>query len=88
MIALNNQSLIDLAIQTAGSAAAAYNIAAANGLSVTDDLAAGVELAGVDVVNKAVADYFKNRGLKPATKTETSDTTDRIFFEEMPLEFF
>lgn len=67
MKSLNGQSLIDLAIQTAGSAAAAYELAVANGLSVTDDLTPGAELKSVDVFEQKVLTYFVNKNITPAT---------------------
>jgi hypothetical protein len=64
---LNNQSLFDVAIQHAGAPEAAFELAAKNGLSITDELATGSLLAGVDVVNKVVANYYSTRKLQPAT---------------------
>jgi hypothetical protein len=66
---LNNQSLFDIAIQEFGSAEAAFDIALANNLSVTDELSAGqvLKLGKTDFQNRQIADYYRNRGLKPAT---------------------
>ena len=66
-IVLDGQSLVDIATQYCGSADAAYDIALLNGLTVTDDLTPGLELKLPSVVNKKIADYYKNKGLQPAT---------------------
>lgn len=65
MKALSGQSLLDLAIQSSGSASAAFALAVANGISLTGEPAG--ELTAVDVANKAVADYYAARNLMPAT---------------------
>jgi hypothetical protein len=43
IIVLNNQSLLDLAIQHFGDATAAFDIALANDLSITDEIVAGAK---------------------------------------------
>ncbi|MDR1984972.1 MAG: hypothetical protein LBQ28_09145 [Prevotellaceae bacterium] len=70
-IALNNQSLLDIAIQELGSAEAAFDIAKANNISITDDLQAGQilqipQLSG-DYVRKQTVNYYKVNEIKPAT---------------------
>lgn len=88
MKALNEQSIIDLAIQTAGSVEAAFDLAKKNGLSLTDELTAGQELAAVDVVSKPVASYFNQKEIKPATRPIKFQRPDaRFWFDEMPIEF-
>lgn len=88
MKALNGQSLIDLAIQTAGSAEAAYDLVVANGFSVTDEIAPGTELKEVDILNKNVSGYFTHKNLKPATAaTKFQTPQNRFWFIEMPIEF-
>jgi hypothetical protein len=67
MIVLEHQSIFDLAVICAGSAEAAYELAVANGLSVTDDLVTGETLNQASVLNADVAAYYKNKGLQPAT---------------------
>jgi hypothetical protein len=68
---LNNQSLFDIAIQTLGSAEAAFCIAAANNMSVTDDLQAGrilqIPQQANDYVKKQTVEYYKINDIKPAT---------------------
>lgn len=71
MIVLSGQSLIDVAIQCCGSAEAAYDIAVLNGLSITDDLTAGLELTIPAAVNSSIVSYYTQKGIKPATGITT-----------------
>jgi hypothetical protein len=66
-IVLDNQDLLDVAVEYCGSADAAYDIALLNDLTVTDDLTPGIELKLPSVVNKKIASYYKTKGLEPAT---------------------
>jgi len=63
------QNILDLAIQYCGDASAAFEIALLNGFSLTDDLAADKVLELPAEVDIAIANYFKNNGLVPATGT-------------------
>jgi hypothetical protein len=86
--ALQNQSLFDLAIQYAGSSEAAFALAVANNLSVTDDLQPGQQLREAGVINKSIADYYAGRQLKPATAVVPErELRLRYFDTEFPLEF-
>jgi hypothetical protein len=69
MIALVNQSLLDIAVQESGSVLAAFDWAIANGISITDDLVPGQKLVyGVSVFeNDDILNYFKNRNQLVAT---------------------
>ncbi len=77
--ALNNQSLFDIAIQEYGTIEAVFDLAMANGLSVTDTLTAGqvLNVPEVDpaVVQPEIVDYYRRHGIRPATgETEVADT--------------
>jgi len=88
MKVLQGQTLIDIAIQELGSAEGAFELAVLNGLSVTDDLDPGRELQLPAVVNRSIAEYYANKGIKPATSESTVVTEVlRVFFEELPIEF-
>ena len=92
MKTLESQSIIDIAIQQSGTAEAAYEIAAQNGLSITDEPMPGIGLSVPAVaINKPVATYYSNKGIKPATAStdEMDDVSDleRVFFPELPVEF-
>lgn len=68
---LSGQSVLDLAVQTAGSVESAFQLAVTNGISVTDSLAVGREVISVSAANKPVYDYYQNHQLKPSTGTIT-----------------
>ncbi len=75
VIVLNNQSLIDVAIQHTGTIENAFKIAVANGLSLTDDLEPGAQLiipADVEMNNDVVS-YFSAKGIQPATGLTEND---------------
>ena len=69
-----NQSLFDVAIQRLGSTEAVFELALLNGLSITDELAAGNVINLPEAWNKSVADYFKNKNLVPATFQESASS--------------
>jgi len=88
MKALSGQTLFDIAIQSCGSAQAAFKLAVLNGMSVTDDLVPGQELIMPDVVNNSISSYYDNKSLTPATASNEQITeVSRVFFEELPIEF-
>ena len=71
-IVLHNQTLLDLSVQHYGSAECAFDLALANDLPLDVELAAGQELKPVRTFiyaqpNRQIADYYANKGLKPAT---------------------
>jgi hypothetical protein len=84
---LNGQSLFDVAVRTAGSAEAALAIAAANDLSVTDALPAGMALAVPEVVNKQVADYYRVNAIAPATDYIGDDLGEGVEYWEIEENF-
>jgi hypothetical protein len=61
------QSLFDIAIQHCGSAEAAFDLAVLNGVSLTDDISAGIELELPPVVNKNTVNYYANKSISPCT---------------------
>jgi len=62
----NGQSVFDIAIQCCGSIESALEIAAVNGISITDTIVAR-ELQTPEMVSKKVADYYAINALQPAT---------------------
>lgn len=84
-----NQSLFDIAIQQCGSVEAVFAIAELNGLSITDALESGVllEIPEWVVVDKPITDYYKAKGLRPATDLIKDIDLGRIFGLEFPKEF-
>lgn len=67
----DNQTFFDLAVQYAGDAAAAYDIARLAGLSVTDTPPRHVEIP--ETPNAIVADYFSRKNMVPATFITDAD---------------
>ena len=86
-VVLNNQSLLDIAIQYRGTATAAFEIATANDLSPTDDLKTGQVLVIPDTVfyNRDMADYYQEKGILPATgvKDDFMEDLDDLGIGEM-----
>jgi len=66
---LHNQSLFDISIQVYGSIAYVFDLALANGLSITSDLVPGqqIEVPEIDVESTSIRDYYAANGIKPAT---------------------
>ncbi len=69
MIVIENQSLLDVAVQDDGSVLAAFEWTLVNGLSITDDLTPGQQLVAPNSLfrNTNVANYFKGRNQMIAT---------------------
>jgi hypothetical protein len=67
-----NQSIIDIAIQYAGSCDAAFGIASANGIGLTDVLVPGQSLVIPTVIEAGVAERLRLANISPAYyETET-----------------
>lgn len=66
---LNDQSLLDIAIQHTGSAQNAFLIAKENSLSVSAYLVAGYELMIPEGVafNRDILEYYRVKNVRPAT---------------------
>lgn len=69
IMVLHNQSLLDLAIQHTGNVFNAFDIAVANGFSVSDSLVPGSKLMIPDSVKveKEILNYYTAKSIKPAT---------------------
>ncbi|GLB51697.1 hypothetical protein NBRC110019_07360 [Neptunitalea chrysea] len=69
---INNQSVLDLAIEMHGSVEQAMQLAIKNGISLTEVLNPGMQINdadNTDFENKDVAKYFKKKKQKIATAT-------------------
>jgi len=64
---LENQSLLDISVQTSGDIYAAIELAIANDKSITDSFDAGAELIPAEIYNTEIVNYYNNRRLTPAT---------------------
>lgn len=77
---LEGQSLLDIAVQTAGSVEAAIEMATVNAVSVSDDLSVNEPMRPVDVQSKSIVGYYDSRGIKPATAvTDKGQIFEDIF---------
>jgi len=85
--ALSGQSLFDLALQSSGSVEAAFELALMNSIGITDDIVPGINLTVASVVNKQIADYYKNKGITPATYSVTESGIGGIEYWEIETEF-
>lgn len=83
------QTLADIAIQVYGDLRAVSDIASANSISVTDDLAPGSTLECPETVyDKYVQDYVVANGISPATAIEHDEALDTgIFTDEFTDEY-
>jgi len=64
-----HQTLLDVAIEHAGSTEALFTLAFINGFSLTDDVTPGKELLLPDIVDFKSQQYFQNSIYKPTTTT-------------------
>lgn len=87
MIVRNQQSFFDIAIAACGDATAAFALAVANGLSITDDLLTGADLVLSAVVNQDVVNYYSNNNIVPATGINELALTDGIEFWYVEYDF-
>lgn len=69
IIALQNQSVFDIALQYYGTIEAVFDIAELNDLSITSNLQPGsvVKIPPIDYGYKEVANYYNNNKIEPAT---------------------
>ena len=79
---LHNQTLLDIAIQQYGSATMAINLAIENNLSLTEVNEVGTPLIAPlkDNETRLIAEYFQNKGLKPATAINDLDVVIPVDF--------
>lgn len=64
----DRQSLLDIAVQTSGGFEAAFDLAAANDVSVSEPLEAGAQLETAPVADKMVLERYTARQIRPATE--------------------
>lgn len=83
------QTLLDIAVQEYGTIEAAFMLAKANDLSITDTLQAGQEIEIPEKVYDAeLADYCQRNGICPATSETASNAIRlRIFTEQFTEQF-
>lgn len=65
---LNNQNLLDIALQEFGDAKAAYGLALRNGVNITDDVVGKeINIATDDYSDITILNFYKEKSIKPAT---------------------
>lgn len=67
IVPADRQSLLDIAVQTSGSVEAAFDIAAANDVSMSEPLAEA-QLETAPVADKMVLERYTARQIRPATE--------------------
>lgn len=80
IVALHNQSFLDISIQHTGSVYNAFAIAAANGMAVSENLVPGNNYTIPDTVKNDtdIQNYFWTKSIKPATSfTDLENITER-----------
>lgn len=68
------QSLLDVGVQHAGGAEAAFDFALLNGLSLTDDLEPAALLDAAPTFSRPIRDRYATDRLEPATSLAASGT--------------
>ena len=66
---LYNQSLLDIAVQSNGTALSVFEIAIKNGISITDELVPGQNIAlfESEIIDREIVDYFAAKKMTVAT---------------------
>ncbi|MDR2806266.1 MAG: hypothetical protein LBB85_11660 [Dysgonamonadaceae bacterium] len=86
--ALDNQSLLDIAVQTGGSIEVIFELCVLNDLSVTDRLTIGQELVEATPVHRDIVAYYSARDIRPATEIrEEDERREGIEFWAIETEF-
>lgn len=66
MIVQQGQNMMDLAVQHSGDCTALFAFAMKNGISVTEEIASGMDLIVPEVINIGVVKYFSDKTIIPA----------------------
>lgn len=87
----SGQSLLDMSVEHSGGMEGAFRLAAANGMSLTDDPVVGDKLKPSSVVDDKVAVTFGNMVHKPASgltgEDLALDDNIRVFDDTFDLAF-
>jgi len=79
---LSGQSIVDVALMTCGTAEAAYDIALANNVDITDNVEGKLLVIPLEVEkNKKTVEYYTINEIKPATYFTDTQTYIEIFDE-------
>jgi len=91
-LALERQSLLDIAIKETGSITSIFDFAIINGFGITDDIVPGsaIEIPIIDYGFKGVVDYYRQNRITPATTIDEATLPARdkgIGFWQIGLTF-
>ncbi len=78
MIVGSRQSIFDIALQQCGTLEAAFEIAAMNDCSLTDDLTTGDDMAVPQASNDAVVKQYAVNNILPATGITQDEINDMM----------
>lgn len=90
---LHNQSLLDVSLQHTGKVENAFDIAVANGISITDDLivGGGLNVSHDTTKNNDILNYYTAKNIQPATaitqKFEMDMTMEGIDYWAIQYDF-
>lgn len=80
---LQRQSLLDIALQETGTIEAAFDIAVANGISITDYVPGTIlTIPDTAPVNEQILAYYKTNFISPATSEEFKITSSGLYVDE------
>jgi len=83
----SRQCLLDVAMQYAGNAEAAFDVALLNNIALTDQLPAGNNLLPIKPVNKEVVQLMATENHKPATAVDMMAQQEGIGFWRIKIDF-
>ena len=78
----SRQSLFDIALQHCGIMEAAFDIAQANGISLTDDLTTGQTLTLPEPTDTSMVQHYTTNNIQPATAITNSEINDLLAIGE------
>ena len=81
-----HQTLLDFATQNSGAADSTVDTALLNGVGITEDMPAGMELQTGDVINARNVASIQNKGLEFATK-DNAEIKQGIGFWRIGIDF-
>jgi len=77
---LEDQSYLDLTIQTGGGLESAFDLAVRNNISITDIPKVGQKIINPNISNNQVRNYYDKKSLTPATNESQEEKGEGIEF--------
>lgn len=72
-ITIEGQDACNLSLQLTGSLENIFDVAGANGLSITEDIDPGKAITAAGTESVDVADYYRANAVRPATRVRESE---------------